>query len=190
MRGSLPINLSSDPFRRDRPVILLGVAGGTLLTALLAVQCAMLWISRQEAADTRAAIEQTRRQIQALSAEQARIDALMRRPENAEVIEYAQFYNELIHRKAVSWTRIFSDLDEVIPHNVRLVSIRPQIDRDNRVRLDMVVGSQTSEPVIQMLMKLEASPLFGATAVTSWLPPSQNEPLYRYRVTADYAPQL
>jgi hypothetical protein len=190
MRGSLPINLASEPFRRDRPIILAGLVGGTLLSGLLAVQCAILWIGRQEAADTRAAIDQARRQLQSVSTEAARLDAVLRQPENAEVLEYSQFYNLLIRRKAVSWTKIFGDLDTVLPYNVRLISIRPQIDAENHVLLDMVVGAQTSEPVIQMLMKLEASPLFGATTVTSWLPPSQNENLYRYRVTANYAPQL
>ena len=39
-------------------------------------------------------------------------------------------------------------------------------------------------------MRLEASPQFGATQVNNWLPPSQTEPLYRYRVSVNYAQKL
>jgi len=33
---------------------------------------------------------------------------------------------------------------------------------------------------------LENSPAFGLTEVHNFLPPSQTEPLYRYRVTVNY----
>jgi len=36
------------------------------------------------------------------------------------------FLNGLITRKSISWSRIFSDLERVIPHNVRLLAVRPQ----------------------------------------------------------------
>jgi len=190
MRGSVPINLASEPFRRDRPVILLGLAGGALLMALLAFQVSMAWLEHESAAETRLAVERTRRQVQTLAAEQARLEAVLRHPDNAAVLDYSVFYNTLIRRKAISWTRIFADLDEVIPHNVRLVSIRPQVSQNNQIQLDMLVAAASPEPVIELLMKLEGSPLFGSTAVASWLPPSQAEPLFRYRVTANYAPTL
>ena len=32
--------------------------------------------------------------------------------------------NELIERKSISWTRIFADLEKVMPYNLRLVSVR------------------------------------------------------------------
>ena len=54
----------------------------------------------------------------------------------------------------------------------------------------MIVGSATPEPVIQLIQKLEGSRAFGATSVLSSQPPSQNEPLYRYRVSVSYAQKL
>ena len=78
----------------------------------------------------------------------------------------------------------------MIPHNVRLLSIRPQVNLDNQILLDMTVASAAPEPVVDMLMRLEGSPLFGATAMTGWVPPSQSDPLFRYRVNVNYAPQL
>jgi type IV pilus assembly protein PilN len=54
----------------------------------------------------------------------------------------------------------------------------------------MWVASQSTEPVLEFVMQLEQSPVFGATTVHNSMPPSQNEPLYRYRVSVNYAQKL
>ncbi|MBM3812870.1 MAG: hypothetical protein FJW20_14690 [Acidimicrobiia bacterium] len=190
MKSAVSINLSSQPFRRDRPILIAAIAASAVLAGLLAFQVSVAWIQRGDAADARAAVERTRKQLQTISAEQAKLEATLRLPENAEALNYSLFLNELLLRKGISWTRIFSDLEAVMPHNVRLVAVRPQVDLTNQIRLDMTVASQTTEPVVNLLMKLESSPRFGATSVTTWLPPSQAEPLFRYRVNVNYAPQI
>ncbi len=190
MRRTIPVNLASEPFRRTRPILVATSLAGGVLMALLVALITMAWRAREEAGDARQAIAQAQRQVATLAAEQGRLEAALRKAENAEVLDRSLFLNSLLRRKGVSWTRIFGDLEQVMPHNVRLISIRPQIMADNRIQLQMVVGAQSGEPVIEMLMKLEESPLFGATAVTNWLPPSQSEPLYRYRVSVHYAQEL
>lgn len=188
MPGVIPINLASEPFRRDRPVIVAGWAAGAVLTGLFLYLAAMAWIQRSEASATREALGIAQRQLSTMTAEQAKYDAELLQPANAQSIEHSLFYNELLMRKGISWTGIFNDLEKVLPHNVRLVSVRPQVNARNQILLDMVVGSQSAEPVVDMVMRLEGSARFGATLVSSWLPPSQSEPLFRYRVTANYAP--
>lgn len=190
MRSALSINLSSEPFRRDRPLVVASIAGATLLAALLAYQGVLIRIRHGEAAEARTAVERTGRQVQLLAAEQARLDAVLRQPANAEALDYSVFLNGLLLRKGISWTRIFADLEDVLPYNVRLMSVRPQVNLDNQILLDMTVASQSPEPVIDMYKKLESSPRFGAIQPISSLPPSQSDPLYRYRVTARYAPTL
>lgn len=190
MRGAIPVNLASEPFRRDRPVIVLGWAIGALLGGLLLFLLTMVWIQRGEAAGSREALAKVRAQLATMGAERAKLEGEMRQGVNAQAVEHSVFYNALLHRKGISWTRIFADLEKVMPHTVRLITIRPQVNGENQVVLDMVVGSQATEPVIDMLMRLEGSPRFGATAVSSWLPPTQTEPLYRYRVSANYDPTI
>jgi hypothetical protein len=56
--------------------------------------------------------------------------------------------------------------------------------------LDMVVGAKEPGSVIGFLKKLEDSPRFGTIYGHSLLPPSNNEPLYRYRVTVNYGQKL
>ncbi len=184
------INLASDPFRRDRPFLVAAWVLGSVLSLLLITLIIQAFAFRDDAKEARAAVEQARQQLSVLQTEQARLEGIMRRPDSSEVIERSVFLNQLLLRKGISWTRIFSSLEKVVPHTVRLVNIRPQVTGENNVQLDMVVGCLTPEPVIDMLMKMEASPLFGATQVTSILPPSQSEPLYRYRVMVNYIQRL
>jgi len=186
----VPINLSSEPFQRDRAILAASAAVGLLMAASLAMFIVLAVYERGEEAETRLAIDQLQRRLRTLDSEQAGLEAELRRPANAEVLDRVLFINTLLYRKGISWTRIFSDLERVVPHNVRVISVRPQVNAQNEVLLDMVVGAQSQAPVIDMLKRLEGSPLFGETAVHNWLPPAQQEPLFRYRISVNYAQAL
>jgi hypothetical protein len=73
---------------------------------------------------------------------------------------------------------------------VRLVSIRPQLNGTNDLLLEMVLGAQSPEPVIDLLMKMESSPIFGNNTIHNSQPPTQNDPFYKFRVSVDYAQKL
>lgn len=186
----IPVNLASEPFRRDRPMIAASSVLAVLLTVLLGFLVYLAAAERDRAAEARATMDRMQRQMEGFAREENRLAGVLRRPENAEVLDRSVFLNQLLQRKGLSWTKIFADLEEVTPHNVRLMSVRPQISADNQLTLDMWVASQSTEPVVNFVMQLEQSPLFGATTVSTNLPPSQNEPLYRYRVSVKYAQKL
>jgi type IV pilus assembly protein PilN len=180
------INLASQPFRRDRPILVASATVGLMLVGLLALLISLALAEHRQMADTRREVAGLERQLQSLAREQARLEAVLRQPENAEVLERSLFLNTLLYRKGISWTRIFSDLEKIVPHNVRVVSIQPQVYEQNRIFLNMILGSESTEPVVDLLMRLEGSESFGATYVHSYLPPSQSEPLFRYRVSVSY----
>ena len=191
MAIQVPINLASEPFRRDRPVLVGSVALGVLLVIALVMQTVTIVSQRHQAAATRQTLDRLNAQFRNITAEQAKLDATLRRPENAEVLERSLFLNELIERKGISWTKIFADLEKVMPYNVRLVSVRlPEVDSQNQVLLDMVVGSKDVPPVLELLKRLEASPQFGPTNIQNSLPPSQTDPFYRFHVSVSYAQKL
>lgn len=163
-------------------LLLVGLLG--MWVYLIASGGSMIRETRDEA--TRLANEAS-----AIASEQAQLDAVLRRPENAVVLERSYLLNTLVERKAVSWTKIFADLEGVLPINVRVVQVRlPQIDSQNQVLLDMVVAAQSPGPVIEFLKKLQESPRFGPATVHNSAGPSDNEPLYRYRVSVNYAQKL
>ena len=174
------------------PVNLVGsVAVGIALIITLLTQIGMILSQRAEAADTRTALEKVNAQVTRLGAEQAKLDATLHRPENAEVLERSVFLNDIIQHKSISWTRIFADLEKVMPYNVRLVQVRlPQVDSQNRVLLDMVVGAEDQAPVQQFFDRLADSPQFGAMTLMNSIPPSKTDPLWKYRMSVNYAQKL
>ncbi|MGA3044759.1 MAG: hypothetical protein ABSF54_28620 [Bryobacteraceae bacterium] len=186
----IPINLASQPFRRDRAVLVASGALGVLLIVLLVFLLSLNNMQSGQVAETRAEIARLESQFQAVSAQQARQDAILRQPENAEVLERSLFLNALLYRKGISWTRIFADLEKVVPYNVRIMTIRPSVAGQNQVSLDMTVGSETPVAVIELLKNLEGSPRFGAVYSHSLLPPTQTDKLYRCRVSVNYVQNL
>jgi type IV pilus assembly protein PilN len=186
----IPINLASNPFRRDRPILVASALTAVLLIGVFAMLLSIILREREASRESREMLARLESQLRTLNAEYTKLEGQLRQPANVEVLDRNAFLNLLLQRKGISWTKMFSDLEGVFPGNVRLVSIRPYVTGDNRIQLDMVVGSQSPEPVIELLQKLEMSTVFGATSLLSSQPPSQNEPLYRYRVSVNYAQKL
>ncbi|MBI2688854.1 MAG: hypothetical protein HYX27_21330 [Acidobacteria bacterium] len=184
------INLASEPFRRDRAMIVASSVLAGLLVVTLGLLIALIVNERHQKRDVLEATAQAEDQLAKIGTEQSSIEAAMRKPENADVLERSVFLNTLIARKGVSWTRLFGDLESVMPHNVRLVAIRPQADQKNNIQLEMTVGAQSVEPVVDLLKKMEGSGIFSVPSVANCLPPSQSEPLYRCRVSVNYAQKL
>src|SRR2546421_8128569 len=83
----LPINLASQPFRRDRAMIVASGAVGAMLVASLILLIALALTDRQQLADVRANVAQLNQQIRAASKTQQELDSVLRKPENAEVLE-------------------------------------------------------------------------------------------------------
>jgi hypothetical protein len=184
-----PINLASQPFRRDRAMLAASVAVTVLLTLTLGVLISLALSDRAQMADTRANIDRLNARLRVLNNQQSQLDAVLRKPENAEVLERSLFLNDLLVRKGISWTRIFADLEKVVPYNVRVIQIHPTVDAQNHIMLDMQVGAESPEPVIQMLQKMSEAP-FARPSPKIQQSPSQAEPLWRYRVSVEYAQKL
>ena len=187
----IPINLATEPFRKDRPLEAAFIAGSVVLTVTLGILVYLIVTGAGRVGETRVAVNGLSNQAKTIASEQAQLDAVLRQPANASVLERSVLLNTLVQRKSVSWTKIFADLEEVMPINVRLIQVRlPQIDSRNQVLLDMVVGAQGPAPVIEFLKKLQSSPRFGPATVHNSVPPTDNDPLYRYRVSVNYAQKL
>jgi Tfp pilus assembly protein PilN len=183
----IPVNLSSQPFQRHRAMLAASIAVSLALAVLLACLIALIIQDRAQMADVRRDIARLNRDIRQAQAEETRLATVLARPENAEVLERSVFLNALLYRKGISWARIFSDLEKVLPYNVKIVQIAPALDAQNRVQLNMTVASESPEPEIRLLVAMESSPLFGEVQEVQQVPPTQAEPLYRYRITVTYA---
>ncbi len=186
----LPLNLAREPMRRDRSILVASAAVGILLCLSLIALVGLAVNDHRVMQESRAVIAQVEKQMGRVNASQAQVDAQLRQPDNASQLYRTELFNTLIHRKAISWTRIFSDLEKVLPHNVRILSIKPQINTKNELSLDMVVAADAPEQVIGFVAKLENSDVFGDVTQTSQIPPTQNDQFYRFHLTVTYDQKL
>jgi len=186
----IPINLASQPFRRDRAMLVASVAVSLLLVVSLTGLILLANTDNAQLADVRKDVARLRTQIAAASKQQSEFDAVVRKPENAEVLERSVFLNTLLYRKGISWTRILADLEKTMPPNVKMLNIQPYVTGKNQITLNLQVGAEGPEPAIRFYEALERSPLFGGVSQNVYQPPSQAEPLYRYRFTVNYAQKL
>lgn len=190
------INIASQPFRRERALNAALAATGAALVCTFILLALLILHSRAQAADLRRVIDTQRADLGRLQQEQARYSSVLQKPGNADVFAQSVLLNEMIARRSVSWTRVFEDLGTVLPRDMRVLSIRlPQVSADNktgkdRVQLDMWVGAEKSVALVGFLKKLYSSKLFGNASVMTEAPPTQNDPLYKYRLTVAYAQQL
>jgi type IV pilus assembly protein PilN len=161
------------------------------LALLLGVVVYLILADRARVKDTRVAVARLDSEVRKISSDQAQLEGTLRLPANAEVLQRSYLLNTLIEHKAISWTRIFSDLETVMPIETRIISVRlPQITSQGEVVLDVEVGAKEMAPIGVFLNRLVKSPLFGPVEGKSTQPPTQQEPIYKYRFTVNYAQKL
>lgn len=185
-----PINLAREPFRHDRANLVGSSLAAVLLAGTLVLLISLSSTQRAQSRDTAAMLTSVNRQLATVRAEQAKIDASMRLPGNEEVLDRSVLLNTLIKRKSISWTKIFSDLDTVCPPNVRILAIRPTVNAQGGLLLDMQVAADSPEPIIGFMARLEGSDVFGSVFPSGFTPPSQTNPFFRYQLTVNYAQKL
>ena len=71
-----------------------------------------------------------------------------------------------------------------------MLTIRPSISGQGQITLDMIVGAEGPTQVIALYKAMEQSPLFSGLMQPQYTPPTQADPLFRYRFTVNYAQKL
>jgi hypothetical protein len=186
----MAINLASQPFRRDRAMIVASIAVCALLVVSLGLLIRLAMEDNAAQGDVRREVAELKKEVASVNAEQSKLSAVIHKPENETVLERSLFINTLLRRKGISWNRIFTDLEKTIPYNVKLVRIRPAVDDQGYVTLDMTLASEHVEQMVDALKAFQESALFGAAEWKTGSPPSQTEPLYRLAMNVTYAQKL
>src|SRR5262245_27747460 len=97
----VPINLASQPFRRDRAMIVASLAVCTLMVFSLVALVLLAISDRNQMGDVRGDVARLNREIRDANKAKAEADAILRLPANAEVLERSVFINTLLYRKGV-----------------------------------------------------------------------------------------
>ena len=164
----LDINLATNVYEDARQFwqrwgVVLGILGVITLALLI-----MTISGYYEARLDRVKIAELENKIAERDKERADAEALLNRPENRTMRDKSQYLNDLIARKAFSWTKAFEDLERVMPARIHLVSIQPQLNDDNQLAIKMVVAGDSSERAIELVRRMEDSQHFRDTRIDSY----------------------
>ena len=159
------INLATQPYQDARRFWLRW--GGALvalglLTLILVCSAVTGWVSASKDRDL---IRQRQAQIAARDQEKTQAEALLSRPEHRITRDRSQFLNELFQRKAFSWTKVFEDLERVMPPRLHVVSIRPEMGSEAELNIKLVVAGESRERALDLVRKMEASQRFQQTRI-------------------------
>lgn len=186
----LELNLATRPFGHRR---LFWVSTGAAATVLfgIAVLLAAFYVRNREPPPQFVQREvRLRSEVRALQVEEAELRRGLGLPENEQVLDRSLFLNELLHRKGISWTRTFADLEEIFPPRVRMEQLRPQVTPDNKVFLDMTVGAETPPDFIELMIALENSDIFDEPELRGEAPPTEQDPVFKYLLSVRYDQQF
>jgi type IV pilus assembly protein PilN len=187
----IDINLASRPYEDARQFwtrwgTALGVLG--LLTLVLLVLDITGFVASHH---DRVVMAQTRALIADRDRTRAEADRVLNLPENRTTRDQSRYLNELIERKAFSWTRVLENLEKVMPPRVHLVSISPQLDENNELALKMTVAGDSRERAVELERRMEESLRFVQTAITAERHvDSQTGDTEQIEMAAIYVPEL
>jgi len=156
----LDINLATRPYEDAREFWgRWGLGVGLLALATLAL---LGWTYRSwvHAGKERQSIAKLEAQIAERNRERAHAQAFLDLAVNRSTRDQSQFLNGLIQRKAFSWTRVFEELEQVMPPNLHVVSLRPELNEQSQMELDMKVAGETRAAAVDLVQHMEGSKHF------------------------------
>jgi type IV pilus assembly protein PilN len=156
----LNINLATHPYEDARKFwTRWGMAVG-----LLAVCTVILlgWTTRNwiEAGRDRHNISELQQMIAGRDRERTQAQTFLDMTSNRSTRDQSQFLNGLIRRKSFSWTLVFEDLEQVMPANLHVVSLRPEFNEQNEMLLDMKVAGDNRSAAVELVHRMEGSARF------------------------------
>lgn len=184
------LNLSTRPFPAYR-VVNLGVAVIFLVLVVITAWQAYGFVQFSSMARAiRDDEENIRVEAESLGKHVAELKSRLDRPEAAAKLDEIGFLNGLIARKSLSWTRLFANLEDMVPDAVHLISLRPDVMADGPVVLHLEIVGRSIADVSQFIEALEQSPEFEKIVVSvEQKTESSATTDVNVSLTADYFPQ-
>ena len=151
------INLASQPYEAAR---LFRRRIGAAVVVLAAVTVGLLGYIVYQRVQSRAInlqIAQVQGEINGLDREETQARATLNRPVNRIVADQSEFLNQLFARKALSWTRVFGQMEKIMPPNLHVVSMKPEYTKEGDLMLHMVVATDSRDRAVELVRRMEKS---------------------------------
>ena len=163
----LRINLASQPYevareyqrRMTMVIAALGVLAVVLVGYILYNRAHTRTINRQ--------ISAVQAQMAGLDREETQARAILNKPANRVIADQSDFLNDLFARKSLSWTRIFTELEHIVPADLHVVSMKPEYTKNNDLVVHIVVATDSRDRAVEMVRHMEKSNHFRQAQVVA-----------------------
>jgi Tfp pilus assembly protein PilN len=153
-------NLSTRPFYNERAVRLwLGVIALLVVVATLFNASRLLQYTTDNSQQAQAA-ERDERRAKELRDQASRLRASVDIKQVEFASTEARQANDLIDRRTFSWTELFNHFETTLPDEVRIVSVRPRLDRDQGFVILITVVARGVDDVNSFIENLEKTGAF------------------------------
>jgi hypothetical protein len=155
-----PVNLSTRPFYNERLVrVVLGLVM-LLVLGLTAFNVVQVMRLTSQDAEVRIQADADEAEATRLRSEARVIRQTINRDQLAAVQTAAREANQLIDRRAFSWTDLFNRFEATLPGDVRIASVTPQLDQQGRMLVAVSVISRRVEELDGFIEALEKTGAF------------------------------
>ena len=183
------LNLASKPFsNRLLPWVLTAVILFISVVGLVVVIQLTTSINR-DVASRSAAVNKMKQEEQALISKGEEL----KRQFSIDKQQALQAAHQLVDRKGFSWSRLFADLEDAVPDNVRVsrIAVRDITRQGDQTvaDLDLAVFSKTSTNVLQMISDMNKSGIFDAKLVNQNLQKGRGESGSEFELMVVYRPR-
>jgi len=159
----LRTNLASRPFYNERAVRVALGALAIVMVALTLFNVARLATLRASQSRLAAQSERAETRARELRADAQKIRQALETETVAVVQTQAGQANDLIERRAFSWTELFNRFEATLPQDVRILSVQPQTGSDHRMVVAITTLSKDVEDLDTFIERLESTGAFQST---------------------------
>ena len=186
------INLSTRPFYNERAVHAVLALAAALVLAVSAFNLWQVYGLSGRHAELQGRISQAEAKSRELRDRATSIRRAINPRELEATVAAAREANVLIERRVFSWTEVLNQFETTLPAAVRISSVRPRVERDGTMMVDVVVLARTVEAVDAFIENLEKRGAFsGVLSREEFVNEDgliQASLQGRYRAAADAAP--
>lgn len=161
------LNLSTRPFPAYRLINIAFAMILAVLVVLSAWQAAGFVRFSRLAKPLQSTEIDAKVEAESLGKRVADVESRLDRPEATAKLSEIGFLNHLITRKNLHWTRLFADLEAMVPNNVHLVSLTPDVAATGTITLQIELKGRSIDDVSEFIHRLEKSPLFQNITVST-----------------------
>ena len=151
------INLASQPYEAARQFRRRMGAVVAALALLAVMLVGYIVYQRIHSRGINRQLSEVRQEINGLNQEEAQARAILNKPENRDVADQSEFLNQLFARKALSWTRVFAEMERIMPYDLHVVSMKPEYTRTNDLMLRIVVATGSRGRAVELVRRMEKS---------------------------------